>query len=68
MDSFLSYLFYKSTYTFNFSEIGLCALKPCYPDTPCTDTPETTPGYKCGDCPIGLEGNGINCTDLDEVL
>ena len=44
-----------------------CNLRPCYPDVSCRDTPEQTPGYQCGKCPMGLEGDGVNCTDIDEV-
>lgn len=33
----------------------------------CIDTPHETPGYKCGKCPVGLEGDGMNCTEIDEV-
>lgn len=25
------------------------------------------PGYRCGPCPPGLEGNGTHCADIDEV-
>lgn len=25
------------------------------------------PGYRCGPCPPGLQGNGTHCRDIDEV-
>lgn len=25
------------------------------------------PGYRCGPCPPGLEGNGTHCADINEV-
>lgn len=25
------------------------------------------PGYRCGPCPPGLQGNGTHCTDINEV-
>lgn len=25
------------------------------------------PGYRCGPCPPGLQGNGTHCADIDEV-
>lgn len=25
------------------------------------------PGYRCGPCPPGLQGNGTHCTDVNEV-
>ena len=24
-------------------------------------------GFECGECPLGMVGDGINCTDIDEV-
>jgi hypothetical protein len=44
-----------------------CNLRPCYPGVSCTDTPDETPGYQCGKCPMGMKGDGMNCTDIDEV-
>lgn len=25
------------------------------------------PGYRCGPCPPGLQGNGTHCEDINEV-
>lgn len=25
------------------------------------------PGYRCGPCPPGLQGNGTHCSDINEV-
>ncbi|XP_048584178.1 cartilage oligomeric matrix protein-like isoform X2 [Nematostella vectensis] len=45
-----------------------CRLKPCYPGVPCINDPTSDQGFECGDCPLGMEGNGINCTDIDECI
>ncbi|XP_064653280.1 cartilage oligomeric matrix protein-like [Lineus longissimus] len=36
-----------------------CSMKPCFPGVECMETP--TGGYKCGDCPHGLHGDGEKC-------
>ncbi|CAB3985902.1 cartilage oligomeric matrix -like isoform X1 [Paramuricea clavata] len=53
---------------FHFADrrVTSCNLRPCYAGVSCTDTPDETPGYQCGKCPMGLEGDGMNCTDIDE--
>ena len=43
-----------------------CASAPCFPFVKCISI-STAPGFQCGSCPPGLSGNGINCTDIDEV-
>ncbi|KAK3103588.1 hypothetical protein FSP39_020372 [Pinctada imbricata] len=48
-----------------------CADGPCFTGVSCTDVPASqlasNPNpFICGSCPIGLEGNGQTCTDLDE--
>ena len=43
-----------------------CDSDPCFPFVKCIDTAYGL-GFQCGACPPGLEGNGINCTDIDEV-
>uniref|UniRef100_T1IWS2 TSP C-terminal domain-containing protein n=1 Tax=Strigamia maritima TaxID=126957 RepID=T1IWS2_STRMM len=42
-----------------------CADEPCYPGVTCYTT-EQPPGYRCGNCPYGFEGNGSVCMDIDE--
>lgn len=42
-----------------------CASNPCYLVS-CTEA-KVSPGYICGECPQGTEGNGVNCRDIDEV-
>lgn len=41
-----------------------CVPNPCHPGVKCTETPQ---GIVCGPCPDGMEGNGTECTDADEV-
>ncbi|KXJ22636.1 Thrombospondin-3 [Exaiptasia diaphana] len=43
-----------------------CKFKPCYPGVPCFNDPYSEMGFECGDCPLGMDGNGVNCTDIDE--
>lgn len=39
---------------------------PCYnDDVECTKLSDTE--FSCGDCPRGMEGDGINCTGINEV-
>ncbi|XP_033634735.1 cartilage oligomeric matrix protein-like [Asterias rubens] len=40
-----------------------CNSNPCFQNVKCTDTPT---GYSCGPCPLGFEGNGTHCTDINE--
>uniref|UniRef100_A0A8C7ZUM1 Si:ch211-43f4.1 n=1 Tax=Oryzias sinensis TaxID=183150 RepID=A0A8C7ZUM1_9TELE len=40
-----------------------CVPNPCHPGVKCTETPQ---GIVCGPCPDGMEGNGTECTDVDE--
>ncbi|RWS08915.1 cartilage oligomeric matrix protein-like protein [Dinothrombium tinctorium] len=37
-----------------------CQLKPCFPGVVCTDLPDGS--YRCGSCPKGFTGDGVNCT------
>ncbi|XP_046865052.1 cartilage oligomeric matrix protein-like isoform X2 [Xenia sp. Carnegie-2017] len=48
------------------SRVPSCKFEPCYPGVTCIDTPNKKPGYTCGQCPLGMEGDGTNCTDIDE--
>lgn len=43
-----------------------CRFKPCFPGVPCFNDPATMQGFECGECPLGMVGDGINCTDIDE--
>ncbi|XP_029814017.1 thrombospondin-3 [Manacus vitellinus] len=42
-----------------------CNPNPCFSGVDCMETYEY-PGYRCGPCPPGLEGNGTHCTDIEE--
>jgi len=44
-----------------------CRFKPCFPGVPCFNDPATEKGFECGECPLGMLGDGVNCTDVDEV-
>ena len=41
-----------------------CNPSPCYPFVTCKTIGSV---YKCGKCPLGLEGDGVKCADIDEV-
>lgn len=43
-----------------------CNPNPCFSGVDCMETYEY-PGYRCGPCPPGLEGNGTHCADINEV-
>lgn len=43
-----------------------CRFKPCFPGVPCFNEPASEHGFECGECPLGMLGDGINCTDVDE--
>ncbi|XP_023933575.1 uncharacterized protein LOC106153406 [Lingula anatina] len=52
-------------------DIDGCADNPCYFGVVCHDVPApdllyNPLGYRCGECPFGLIGNGQTCVDLDE--
>ncbi|XP_078693848.1 uncharacterized protein LOC144923323 isoform X2 [Branchiostoma floridae x Branchiostoma belcheri] len=53
------------------SDIDACEenFDPCFPGVTCTDLPppaDMEDGFTCGDCPLGYEGNGTSCQDIDE--
>ncbi|XP_061462839.1 thrombospondin-3 [Rhineura floridana] len=42
-----------------------CKPNPCFSGVDCMETYEY-PGYRCGPCPPGFEGNGTHCADINE--
>uniref|UniRef100_A0A670JRZ8 Thrombospondin 3 n=1 Tax=Podarcis muralis TaxID=64176 RepID=A0A670JRZ8_PODMU len=42
-----------------------CNPNPCFSGVDCMETYEY-PGYRCGPCPPGFEGNGTHCADINE--
>uniref|UniRef100_A0A5F8HFX1 Thrombospondin 3 n=2 Tax=Monodelphis domestica TaxID=13616 RepID=A0A5F8HFX1_MONDO len=42
-----------------------CSPSPCFRGVDCMEVYEY-PGYRCGPCPPGLQGNGTHCTDINE--
>ena len=43
-----------------------CANSPCFAGVLCTDAAPPKEGFTCGSCPIGYEGDGETCADVDE--
>lgn len=42
-----------------------CNPNPCFDGVSCTILSDTE--YKCGSCPLGMKGNGVQCTLINEV-
>ncbi|XP_026645087.1 thrombospondin-3 isoform X6 [Microtus ochrogaster] len=42
-----------------------CSPNPCFRGVDCMEVYEY-PGYRCGPCPPGLQGNGTHCDDINE--
>ena len=45
-----------------------CYLQSCYPGVSCTDLPPPSIYGTCGTCPLGTEGDGQVCLDLNECF
>lgn len=58
-------LFTPSNKTGNKLKNNPCSSSPCYPFVACEAVDEES--FKCGKCPLGMEGDGITCEDIDEV-
>uniref|UniRef100_A0A2K5MVN0 Thrombospondin 3 n=1 Tax=Cercocebus atys TaxID=9531 RepID=A0A2K5MVN0_CERAT len=44
-----------------------CSPNPCFRGVDCMEVYEY-PGYRCGPCPPGLQGNGTHCSDINECV
>lgn len=45
-----------------------CYLQSCYPGVSCTDLPPPSIYGTCGSCPLGTEGDGQVCVDVNECF
>lgn len=41
-----------------------CAPSPCFAGVSCNDAPAPDPGFTCGACPAGYDGDGVTCVAL----
>uniref|UniRef100_A0A7M5XFD0 EGF-like domain-containing protein n=1 Tax=Clytia hemisphaerica TaxID=252671 RepID=A0A7M5XFD0_9CNID len=48
-----------------FGRRNACSSNPCYYLVPCFKTNDEA-GYQCGKCPLGMEGDGKTCRDINE--
>lgn len=46
--------------------LDTCRKSPCYRGVTCTPYDDGT--FVCGSCPEGMQGDGIKCIDIDEVI
>uniref|UniRef100_A0A646QG12 Cartilage oligomeric matrix protein n=1 Tax=Hemiscolopendra marginata TaxID=943146 RepID=A0A646QG12_9MYRI len=46
-------------------QLSKCDENACFPGVQCTNV-NHPPGYRCGPCPAGFQGNGSVCVDIDE--
>ena len=46
---------------------GGCDRNPCFANVACNNIGMRGSSFQCGDCPNGYTGDGITCTDVDEV-
>ena len=47
---------------------GGCDRNPCFAKVSCTNVGMRGSSFQCGDCPNGYTGDGITCTDVNEVI
>ena len=48
--------------------LDACSNSPCYDNVTCYPDINSVDGFFCGECPLGMTGDGQACFDLDEVL
>ena len=48
--------------------LDACSKSPCYDNVTCYPDINSVDGFFCGECPLGMTGDGQGCFDLDEVL
>ncbi|XP_071795600.1 uncharacterized protein [Asterias amurensis] len=45
-----------------------CEVSPCFHTVACFDMDPPHLNRTCADCPVGLEGDGVKCRDIDECI